>query len=59
MRKIVFENTKEWVTEWIGELNDDQQRYVTQFSNQVILNSPLWRNYRASIYQELRIYVRQ
>ncbi|MFW8633355.1 DUF6279 family lipoprotein [Vibrio natriegens] len=53
VRKIVFENTKEWVTEWIGELNDDQQRYVTQFSNQVILNSPLWRNYRASIYQEL------
>lgn len=41
------------MTEWIGELNDDQQRYVTQFSNQVILNSPLWRNYRASIYQEL------
>lgn len=53
VRKIVFENTEEWVTEWIGELNDDQQRYVTQFSNQVILNSPLWRNYRASIYQEL------
>lgn len=54
VRKIVFENTEEWVTEWIGELNDDQQRYVTQFSNQVILNSPLWRNYRASIYQELQ-----
>ena len=53
VRKIVFENTEEWVTEWIGELNDGQQRYVTQFSNQVILNSPLWRNYRASIYQEL------
>lgn len=53
VRKIVFENTEEWVTEWIGEINDDQQRYVTQFSNQVILNSPLWRNYRASIYQEL------
>lgn len=53
VRKIVFENTEAWVTEWIGELNDDQQRYVTQFSNQVILNSPLWRNYRASIYQEL------
>ncbi|WMN89144.1 DUF6279 family lipoprotein [Vibrio parahaemolyticus] len=53
VRKIVFENTEEWVTEWIGELNDDQQRSVTQFSNQVILNSPLWRNYRASIYQEL------
>ncbi|ALR18862.1 hypothetical protein PN96_18105 [Vibrio natriegens NBRC 15636 = ATCC 14048 = DSM 759] len=53
VRKIVFENTEEWVTEWIGELNDDQQRYVTQFSNQVILNSPLWRNYRASIYQEI------
>ncbi|MGI9896458.1 DUF6279 family lipoprotein [Vibrio natriegens] len=53
VRKIVFENTEEWVTEWIGELNDDQQRYLTQFSNQVILNSPLWRNYRASIYQEL------
>ncbi|ANQ24881.1 hypothetical protein BA893_18950 [Vibrio natriegens] len=53
VRKIVFENTEEWVTEWIGELNGEQQRYVTQFSNQVILNSPLWRNYRASIYQEL------
>ncbi|UYI50124.1 DUF6279 family lipoprotein [Vibrio natriegens] len=53
VRKIVFENTEEWVTEWIGDLNDDQQRSVTQFSNQVILNSPLWRNYRASIYQEL------
>ncbi|NVC92230.1 hypothetical protein FC650_00945 [Vibrio natriegens] len=53
VRKIVFENTEEWVTEWIGELNDGQQRNVTQFSNQVILNSPLWRNYRASIYQEL------
>ncbi|MBR9875041.1 DUF6279 family lipoprotein [Vibrio sp. J1-1] len=53
VRKIVFDKTEEWVTEWIGELNNDQQRYVTQFSNQVILNSPLWRNYRASIYKEL------
>ncbi len=53
VRKIVFDNTKEWVTEWIGELDDDQQGYVIQFSDQVILNSPLWRNYRASIYQEL------
>ncbi|MDV6252416.1 DUF6279 family lipoprotein [Vibrio sp. EA2] len=53
VREIVLDNTEEWVTEWIGELNDDQQGYVKQFSNQVILNSPLWRNYRASIYQEL------
>ncbi|MGP8305678.1 DUF6279 family lipoprotein [Vibrio sp. YIC-376] len=52
VREVVFGNTEEWVTEWIGSLNNEQQAYVRQFSDQVILNSPLWRNYRASIYQE-------
>lgn len=53
VREIVFGNTEDWVSEWIGDLSTEQQVYVRQFSNQVILNSPLWRNYRALIYQEL------
>ncbi|EIU6818781.1 hypothetical protein L5157_000290 [Vibrio parahaemolyticus] len=52
-REIILENTEEWMEEWIGELNSDQKRYAKQISQQTILNSPLWRNYRASIYQEL------
>ncbi len=53
VRGIVFDNTEEWVVEWIGDLNKQQYAYLRKFSNQVILNSPLWRNYRASTYQEL------
>jgi hypothetical protein len=53
VREIVFGNTEKWVTEWIGDLNGEQKAYVKQFSNQIILNTPLWRNYRTSIYQEL------
>lgn len=53
VREIIFDNTEEWVNEWIGDLSKQQQAYVTQFSNQVVLNSPLWRDYRSSIYQEV------
>lgn len=53
VREIVFDNTEEWAEEWIGDLNKQQQAYVKQFSNQVILNSPLWRDYRSSVYQEI------
>ncbi|CAE6935322.1 hypothetical protein ACOMICROBIO_FLGHMIGD_03719 [Vibrio sp. B1FLJ16] len=53
VREIVFDNTEEWANEWIGDLSKQQQAYVKQFSNQVVLNSPLWRDYRSSIYQEI------
>ncbi len=51
-REIVFDKTEERVNEWIGDLSKQQQAYVLQFSNQVILSSPLWRDYRSSIYRE-------
>ncbi len=53
VREVIFDKTEEWANEWIGDLSKQQQVYVRQFSNQVILNSPLWRDYRSSIYQEI------
>lgn len=53
VREIIFEKTEEWANEWIGDLSKQQQVFVQKFSNQVILNSPLWRDYRSSIYQEI------
>ncbi len=53
LRDIVFEKAEEEANEWIGNLSKQQQVYVKQFANQVILNRPLWRDYRSTIYQEL------
>ncbi len=53
VREIIFDKTEEWANEWIGKLSKQQSGYVKQFSHQVVLNSPLWRDYRTSIYQEL------
>ncbi|WP_423840962.1 DUF6279 family lipoprotein [Vibrio mytili] len=53
VRSVILENTQDWIKDLIGKLTPDQREYAKQFSQQVTLNSPLWRNYRASVYQEL------
>ncbi len=53
VRDIIFDKTGEWANEWIGDLNKQQKAYIKQFSSRVILNHPLWREYRSSIYQEI------
>ena len=53
LREIVLENTEEWMEEWLGNLSGNQRQLAQRFSQQVILNSPLWRDYRATVYQEL------
>lgn len=58
LREIVFDNTLEWVSEWIGDLSSEQKAQVKRFSSQVVLNRALWRNYRSSIYQELEYLFR-
>ncbi|EKM26890.1 hypothetical protein VCHENC03_4493 [Vibrio sp. HENC-03] len=53
LREIVLENTEEWMEEWLGKLSSKQKARAKQLSQDVIINSPLWRDYRSSIIQEL------
>ncbi|MDF4871792.1 DUF6279 family lipoprotein, partial [Vibrio parahaemolyticus] len=53
VREIILDNTEEWMEEWLGNLSGNQRQLAQRFSQQVILNSPLWRDYRATVYQEL------
>ncbi|WP_104041347.1 DUF6279 family lipoprotein [Vibrio hyugaensis] len=53
LREIVLENTEEWMEEWLGKLSNQQKVRAKQLSKEVIINSPLWRDYRSSIIQEL------
>ncbi|HHX8310278.1 TPA: DUF6279 family lipoprotein [Vibrio diabolicus] len=53
IREIILDNTEEWMEEWLGSLSESQRQLAQTFSQQVTLNSPLWRGYRATIYQEL------
>ncbi|WP_104037474.1 DUF6279 family lipoprotein [Vibrio jasicida] len=53
LREIVLENTEEWMEEWLGKLSNQQKVRAKQLSKKVIINSPLWRDYRSSIIQEL------
>nr|WP_246535127.1 MULTISPECIES: DUF6279 family lipoprotein [Vibrio] len=53
VREIILDNTEEWMEEWLGNLSGNQRQLAQTFSQQVILNSPLWRDYRATVYQEL------
>lgn len=53
LREIVLENTEEWMEEWLGKLSNKQKARAKQLSQDVIINSPLWRDYRSSIIQEL------
>ena len=53
LREVVLENTEEWMEEWLGKLSSQQKARAKQLSQQVIINSPLWRDYRSSIIQEL------
>ncbi|MGR5470033.1 DUF6279 family lipoprotein, partial [Vibrio astriarenae] len=54
LRKMVLDNTEEWMEEWIGALSSEQRARAKQLSEEVLINSQLWRNYRSSIYQELK-----
>ncbi|MGR5133751.1 DUF6279 family lipoprotein [Vibrio alfacsensis] len=53
LRQMVLDNTEEWMEEWIGTLSSEQRARAKQLSEEVRINSPLWRDYRSSIYQEL------
>lgn len=53
LRKVVLENTEEWMEEWLGKLSRQQKSRAKQLSQDVIINSSLWRDYRSSIIQEL------
>ncbi|GLR05751.1 DUF6279 family lipoprotein [Vibrio hyugaensis] len=53
LREIILENTEEWMEEWLGKLSNQQKVRAKQLSKEVIINSPLWRDYRSSIIQEL------
>ncbi len=53
LREVVLENTEDWMEEWLGKLSSQQKARAKQLSQQVIINSPLWRDYRSSIIQEL------
>ncbi|MGR5108327.1 DUF6279 family lipoprotein [Vibrio jasicida] len=53
LQEIVLENTEEWMEEWLGKLSNQQKVRAKQLSKEVIINSPLWRDYRSSIIQEL------
>ncbi|AYO16766.1 hypothetical protein D0812_20410 [Vibrio owensii] len=53
LREIVLENTEEWMEEWLGKLSNKQKARAKQLSQDVIINSSLWRDYRSSIIQEL------
>ena len=53
LREVVLENTEEWMEEWLGKLSRQQKARAKQLSQDVIINSPLWRDYRSSIIQEL------
>ncbi|MET2852244.1 DUF6279 family lipoprotein [Vibrio owensii] len=53
LREIVLENTEEWMEELLGKLSSKQKARAKQLSQDVIINSPLWRDYRSSIIQEL------
>ena len=53
LREVVLENTEEWMEEWLGKLSRQQKARAKQLSQDVIINSPLWHDYRSSIIQEL------
>ncbi|MDF2152754.1 DUF6279 family lipoprotein [Vibrio sp. CAU 1672] len=54
IRQIIYDKALEWLEDWIGEPNQAQKQRARQLSEQVGVSVSQWREYRASIYQELQ-----
>lgn len=53
IRGIIFENTEEWMEDWIGSITKEQKARAKLLAGQVVINSEYWRDYRSTIHQEL------
>jgi hypothetical protein len=54
IREIIYDKVLEWLENWIGEPNQAQKQRARQLSEQVRVSVSQWREYRATIYQELQ-----
>lgn len=53
IRGMIFENTEEWMEDWIGSITKEQKARAKLLAGQVVINNEYWRDYRSTIHQEL------